>query len=180
MKIREVIDSEPSEQDVDTVSDFVDAIEHLKPTEALTQLKQLQQEYPTLDRILDLIPQTRLVKNVALAVDSLIAQRPQDALNHLGRAVGGHASTVATVANVGSSLKSGDYKGAAQQALNTTRAGQNLNKGLKLGQQADTMATALMDPQQTYTDLKKGIIPQQKPQPVDDLERIKELASNRC
>lgn len=178
MLIRELFEDEPGQRDLDRITDFVDTVQDLEPRQALTQLQQLQQEYPTLDRILDLIPQTRLVKNVALAVDSLIAQRPQDALNHLGRAVGGHASTVATVANVGSSLKSGDYKGAAQQALNTTRAGQNLNKGLKLGQQADTMATALMDPQQTYTDLKKGIIPQQKP--VDDLERIKELASNRC
>lgn len=176
----ELANQEPSQEDVDTVKDFVDTIEHLKPQQALTRLQQLQQEYPTLDRILDLIPQTKLVKNVALAVDSLIANRPQDALNFLGRAVGGTVGTIATAANVGSSLKAGDYAGAAQQTLAATPVGQTVNKGFQLGQRAGIAGQVLMDPMTALTTMKNRILPQQEPAPVDnktdELERVKKLS----
>ena len=176
----ELANQEPSQDDIDTVKDFVDTIEHLEPRQALTRLQQLQQEYPTLDRILDLIPQTKLVKNVALAVDSLIANRPQDALSFMGRAVGGTVGTIATVANVGSSLKAGDYVGAAQQTLAATPVGQTVNKGFQLGQRAGIAGQALMDPMTALTTMKNRILPQQEPAPVDnktdELERVKRLS----
>jgi len=176
----ELANQEPSQEDLDTVQDFVDIIEHLRPAEALTRLQQLQREFPTLDHILDLIPQTRLVKNIALAVDSLIAQRPQDALNHLGRAVGGAVGTMATVANVGSSLKAGDYVGAAKQTLAATPVGQTVNKGFQLGKRAGIAGQALMDPATAYTTMKNRLLPQQEPAPVDnktdELERLRRLS----
>lgn len=176
----ELANQEPSQEDVDTVKDFVDTIEHFNPRQALTRLQQLQQEYPTLDRILDLIPQTRLVKNVALAVDSLVAKRPLDALTHLGQVVGGTVATAASVANTAQSLAKGDYTGAARQAFGATQIGRDYNRGQQMVQRFDKATQALANPQQTYTDLKNRILPQQEPAPVDnktdELERVRKLS----
>ena len=190
MKIRELIEQtdfelanqEPSQQDIDTIQDFIDTIDPQQdtPKQVLTRLQQLQQEYPLLDRILDLIPQTRLVKNLALAVDSLVAKKPMDALSHLGQVVGGQVATAATVANTAQSLAKGDYMGAARQAFGATQIGRDYNRGQQMVQRFDQATQALANPQQAYTDLKNRIIPQQEPAPVDnrtdELERVKRLS----
>lgn len=190
MKIRELLEQtdfelanqEPSQQDIDTIQDFVDTIDPQQdtPKQVLTRLQQLQQEYPLLDRITDMIPQTRMAKAVALAVDSLVANRPMDALSHLGQVVGGQVAKAATVANTAQSLAKGDYMGAAKQAFGATRLGQDYNRGQQMAQRFDQATQALANPQQAYTDLKKGILPQQAQAPVDDktteLERVKKLS----
>jgi len=190
MKIRELIEQtdfelanqEPSQQDIDTIQDFIDTIDPQQdtPKQVLTRLQQLQQEYPLLDRITDMIPQTRMAKAVALAVDSLVANRSMDALTHLGQVVGGQVAKAATVANTAQSLAKGDYMGAARQAFGATRLGQDYNRGQQMVQRFDQATQALSNPQQAYTDLKNRIIPQQAPAPVDnktdELERVKKLS----
>lgn len=190
MKIRELIEQtdfelanqEPSQQDIDTIQDFIDTIDPQQdtPKQVLTRLQQLQQEYPLLDRITDMIPQTRMAKAVALAVDSLVANRPMDALSHLGQVVGGQVATAATVANTAQSLAKGDYMGAARQAFGATQIGRDYNRGQQMAQRFDQATQALANPQQTFTDLKNRIIPQQEPAPVDnrtdELERVKRLS----
>lgn len=165
----ELANQEPAPEDVNTLQDFVDTIDPRTdtPQRVLTRLQQLQKEYPLLDKITDMIPQTRMAKAVALAVDSLVANRPLDALGHLGRVVGGGVATAATVAQTAQKLSKGDYMGAATQAFGATQSGQDYNRGVKLGQRIGTAAYALANPQQTYTDIKNRIIPQQKPAPID-------------
>jgi hypothetical protein len=70
--------------------------------------------------------------------------------------------------------------GAAKQAFGATRLGQDYNRGQQMVQRFDQATQALANPQQAYTDLKKGILPQQAPAPVDnktdELERVKKLS----
>lgn len=178
----ELANQEPSAEDVDAIKDFIDTIDPQSdtPQQVLTRLQQLQQEYPLLDRITDMIPQTRMVKQIALAVDSLVANRPVDALAHLGQVVGGHVATAATVAQTAQSLAKGDIKGAAQQAFGATQIGRDYNRGQQLAQRVGQAAQALNDPKQAYTDIRNRIIPQQAPAPVVDktneLERLKQLS----
>lgn len=190
MRVRDIIEQtdfelanqEPAQEDVDAIQDFIDTINPQvdTPKQVLTRLQQLQQEYPLLDRITDMIPQTRMAKAVALAVDSLVANRPLDALTHLGKVVGGQVATAATVANTAQSLAKGDYMAAARQAFGATRLGQDYNRGQQMVQRFDQAAQALANPQQTYIDLKNRVIPQQAPAPIDnvgdELDRIRRLS----
>lgn len=190
MRIRDIIkqtdfelaNQEPSAEDVDAIKDFIDTIDPQTdtPQQVLTRLQQLQQEYPLLDRITDMIPQTRMVKQIALAVDSLVANKPMAALSHLGRVIGGGVATAAAVAHAAQSLSKGDIKGAAQQAFGATQIGRDYNRGQQVAQRVGKAAQALADPAQAYTDLRNRILPQQAPAPVADktneLERLRQLS----
>jgi hypothetical protein len=190
MRIRDIIEQtdfelanqEPSAEDVDAIKDFIDTIDPQTdtPQQVLTRLQQLQQEYPLLDRITDMIPQTRMVKQIALAVDSLVANKPMAALSHLGRVIGGGVATAAAVAHAAQSLSKGDIKGAAQQAFGATQIGRDYNRGQQVAQRVGKAAQALADPAQAYTDLRNRILPQQAPAPVADktneLERLRQLS----
>lgn len=178
----ELANQEPSVEDVDAVKDFIDSIDPQTdtPQQVLTRLQQLQQEYPLLDRITDMIPQTRMVKQIALAVDSLVANKPMAALSHLGRVIGGGVAAAAAVAHAAQSLSKGDYTGAAQQAFGATQIGRDLNRGQQVAQRVGQAAQALADPAQAYTDLRNRILPQQAPAQVVDrsseLERLRQLS----
>lgn len=183
MKIHELFEQtdfalanqEPSQEDVDTVQDFINTIDPQTdtPQQVLTRLEQLQQEYPLLDRITDMIPQTRMVKQIALAVDSLVANKPMAALAHLGRVVGGGVATAATVAHAAQSLAKGDYTGAAQQAFGVTQIGR---RGQQLAQHVGQAAQALNDPNQALTDIRNRILPQQVVDRSSELERLRQLS----
>jgi hypothetical protein len=180
----ELANQAPDQEDINTVKDFVDVVSELEPRQALTKLQQLQKEYPMLDKILDMFPKTRLVKGLALAVDSLTDKRPMDALTHLGGALGGPVATAAAIGNVAKSIGKGDYKDAARQAFNYTPIGRGYNRGQQMAKQVDQAANILSNPKQAYADLKDKILPQQEPAPIynysfntdQELDRIRRLS----
>lgn len=186
MRIRDILEQtdfelanqEPSAEDVDAIKDFIDTIDPQTdtPQQVLTRLQQLQQEYPLLDRITDMIPQTRMVKQIALAVDSLVANKPMAALSHLGRVIGHGVATAATVAQAAQSLSKGDYTGAAKQAFGATQIGRDLNRGQQVAQRVSQAAQALMDPAQALTDIRRRVIPQQVVDRTSELERLRQLS----
>ena len=178
MLIRELLESTEFElanqeqaagEAYDELTNFLGTIDTKSdPVQLVTRLEQLQSEYPMIDQILDLFPQTRLIKNVAFALDSIVAGRPQDALSHLGRALGGRVGTVAQLARAGSEFRQGDTKSAAITALGATPLGQQLNRGRSLADRASSAVLALNDPKQAVQRVRDRVLPQQEPAPIDD------------
>jgi len=124
----QAVDAEPTPKDVADIQALLGTIDPVKeqPQTLLNKLNSWIKEYPLLDKVTDIIPQTRLVKSISQAIDALDAGDSRTALNALAGAVGGQLATVAKAVNVGSALAQGDVK---QAALNVGGNVANLAKG---------------------------------------------------
>lgn len=187
---------EPTEKDVADIQALLGTIDPVKeqPQSLLNKLTGWMKQYPVLDKVTDIIPQTRLIKAIAAAVDAVEAGDSKTALNALAGAVGGGLAQAARAVNVGSALAQGDVKGAA---LNV---GGNIAKAAKGVGAVNTLAqggTATQAAQQlggTAAKLAKGAefaqsklasstapaaaaALAQAQAPTDELDRIKRLAN---
>lgn len=160
MLIKEVTEpaqTEPDPQEIKDVEQLIGTIDlqQEQPQTLLNKLTGWMREHPLLDRITDLIPQTRLVKAIAGAVDAIEAGNQQGALNALAGIVGGNLAQAARAVNVSTALQQGDLRQAAQAA----------------GGPAAKVARVATTAQQ----LAQGGLAQAL-NPREDLDRIRELA----
>ena len=111
---------EPSAEEIKDVAQLIGTIDTQQenPESLLKKITGWMQSHPLLDRITDLIPQTRLVKAVGAAVDAIEAKDSKQAVQALATVIGGNvAKTVNTVnrtVNTVSALQQGDPVAAAQ------------------------------------------------------------------
>lgn len=155
------IEEEPTPQDIQNVEQLLGTIDPAKeqPETLLNKLTGWMRSNPLLDKITDIIPQTRIVKAVAAAVDALETGNRTLALSSLAAVVGGNAgkqmAQLARGANTASALQQGDLKGAVQAQGGTAA------KLANLGSNINKVQTALAP----------------KPQEPDEVERIKQLSN---
>lgn len=111
---------EPSAEEIKDVEQLIGTIDTQQenPESLLKKITGWMQSHPLLDRITDLIPQTRLVKAVGAAVDAIEAKDSKQAVQALATVIGGNvAKTVNTVnrtVNTAQALQQGDPVAAAQ------------------------------------------------------------------
>lgn len=116
------VEAEPTPKDVEDIQALLGTIDPAEeqPQTLLNKLNGWMKQYPILDKVTDIIPQTRLIKAIAAAADAIESGDNKGALASLaggltggiGKAVG----TVNTLANTGTALAQGDLKGAALAA----------------------------------------------------------------
>lgn len=112
------VEPAPTQKDVADIQALLGTIDPQKeqPQTLLNKLNGWMKQYPLLDKVTDIIPQTRLIKAIAAAADAIEAGDSKTALNALAGAVGGGLATAARAVNVGSALAQGDVKSAALAA----------------------------------------------------------------
>lgn len=179
----------PPPEEIKAVQDLLGTIDPQKeqPQGLLNKLTSWMRAHPLLDKVTDIIPQTRLVKAIAAAVDAIEAGDNKTALASLAGGLTGSVGKVVgqanALVNVGSNLAQGNVKGAALAAggnvakvakgvgaVTSLAQGDvagavgNVNKG------AGNVATAL---QQKFAPTAPGTQVAGTP---DELERIRQLA----
>ena len=113
---------EPTPQDIQTVQGLLGTIDVKteKPQSLLKKLTGWMKEYPILDKVTDIIPQTRLIKAIAAAADAIESGDPKAALASLASGLTGNVGKALqqanTLVNVGSNLAQGNVQGAALAA----------------------------------------------------------------
>ena len=180
------VEAEPTAKDISDIQALIGTIDPTKeqPQTLLNKLTGWMKTYPILDKVTDIIPQTRLIKAIAAAADAIEAGDSKTALNALAGAVGGGLANVARAVNVGSALAQGDVKSAALSAGGTVA---NLAKGvgavtsLAQGDIAGAVGTVNKSAGNAVTSLQAKMAPQTAPvasttTATDELERIKQLA----
>ena len=109
----------PPPQEIKAVQDLLGTIDVKteRPQTLLNKLTGWMKAHPLLDKVTDLIPQTRLVKAIAAAADAIEAGDPKSALASLASGLTGNVGKVVQQANqlvnVGSNLAQGNLQGAA-------------------------------------------------------------------
>jgi hypothetical protein len=108
-----------------------------KPESLLNKLTSWMSAHPLLDKITDIIPQTRMVKAIAAAVDAIESGDKTLALSSLATVVGGSTgkqlAQLSRGANTVAALQQGDLKGAAlAQGGNIAKMAQAANAVNKL------------------------------------------------
>ena len=179
-------EAEPTPKDISDIQALIGTIDPTKeqPQTLLNKLTGWMKTYPILDKVTDIIPQTRLIKAIAAAADAIEAGDSKTALNALAGAVGGGLAQVARAVNVGSALAQGDVKGAALSAGGTAA---NLAKGvgavtsLAQGDVSGAVSNINKTAGNAVASLQAKMAPQTAPvastaQATDELERIKQLA----
>lgn len=125
MLIKELVNPpevEPTEKDIADIQALIGSIDPQReqPQSLLNKLTGWMQTNPIIDKVTDIIPQTRLIKAISAAIDSIEAGDSKQALASLASGltggVGRAVSTVNTALNTGSALAQGDIKGAALAA----------------------------------------------------------------
>lgn len=147
MKINEIVqpvvqaEPEPTQQDIQQIQGLLGTIDPAKeePQGLLTKLSGWIKQYPVLDKVTDMLPQTRLIKAIANAVDNIEAGNGQGALQALAGAVtGGAAANINQVnraVNTGTALAQGDVQSAALAAGGSVgKVAQAANVGQNLAQ----------------------------------------------
>ena len=180
------VEAEPTPKDISDIQALLGTIDPAKeqPQTLLNKLSGWMKTYPLLDKVTDIIPQTRLIKAIAAAADAIEAGDSKTALNALAGAVGGGLANVARAVNVGSALAQGDVKGAALSAGGTAA---NLAKGvgavtsLAQGDIAGAVGNVNKGAGNAVASLQAKMAPQTAPvastaTATDELERIKQLA----
>jgi hypothetical protein len=170
---------EPSAQEIKQVQDLLGTIDPVKeqPQAVVNKLTGWLQKYPLLDKITDLIPQTRVVKAIARAVDALEQGDPKAALNSIASVAGGGIAQAARAVNVGSALAQGNVTQAAlaaggnvATAAKGVQAAQNLAQGDAIGA-VSQFSPGAARVATTAQNLAKGTTT------VDgELDRVKKLA----
>lgn len=195
MKIREIVlkelaapspaaepaqNTEPAPQEIKAVQDLIGSIDpkEEQPQSLMNKLTGWIKQYPLLDKITDLIPQTRMVKAIANAVDALEQGDGQTALNSLAGVVGGGVAQAARAVNVGTALAQGDVTGAAFAAGGrAAQAAKGANVATALAQGDAAGAVTALNP----TAGRVATAAQQfaQGQTPDELARIKRLAQTK-
>ena len=183
---------EPTQKDVQDIQALLGTIDPVKekPEGLLSKLTGWMKSNPIIDKVTDIIPQTRLVKAINAAIDAVEAGDNKGALNALAGAVGGGLAQAARAVNVGTALAQGDIKQAALSAggpVATVAKGAGAVNTLAQGGTATQAAQELGG---TAAKLAKGaefaqskLAPSKAPAtaqaqaPTDELERIKQLAN---
>jgi hypothetical protein len=180
---------EPTVQDVQDIQALIGTIDPAKeqPQTLLNKLTGWMKQYPLLDKVTDIIPQTRLIKAIAAAAEAIEAGDSRTALNSLAGAVGGGLANVAKAVNVGSALAQGDIKQAALAAGgNVAKAAKGAGAVASLAQGDlsgavsnvnKTAGTAVNALQQRLAPAQTAQTRQVEPTAEDrELARIRELA----
>jgi hypothetical protein len=130
----------PPPEEIKAVQDLLGSIDVKteKPQSLLNKLTGWMREHPLLDKVTDLIPQTRLIKAIAAAADAIESGDPKSALASLASGLTGNVGRVVQQANqlvnVGSNLAQGNLQGAAMAV------GGNVATAAKGIQAANTLA----------------------------------------
>ena len=130
----------PPPEEIKAVQDLLGTIDVKteKPQTLLNKLTGWMKEHPLLDKVTDLIPQTRLIKAIAAAADAIESGDPKTALASLASGLTGNVGKVVQQANqlvnVGSNLAQGNLQGAA------LAVGGNVATAAKGIQAANTLA----------------------------------------
>lgn len=194
MKIREIIleaeaAEQPAPEEVKAVQELLGTIDvkQEQPQSLLNKLTGWMREHPLMDKITDLIPQTRLVKAISAAVDSLEAGNSRQALADLASGLTGNVGKAVaqanTLVNVGTNLAQGDVKAAALSAggnLAKVAKGAGAAQSLAQGDVAGAVGNVSKGAGTVATALQNKLAAPQTVQTVaqqpDELERIKQLA----
>lgn len=191
MKIREITEAapmtatattEPDTAEIKAVQDLIGTIDPQReqPQNLLNKLTGWMREHPLLDKITDLIPQTRLVKAISAAVDSLEASDPKQALADLASgltgSVGKAVGQANALVNVGSNLAQGDIKAAALSAGgNAAKLAKGAGAVTSLAQ-GDTVG-AIGNVSKSAGKVAGALQPTSTAS-ADELERIKQLSNS--
>ena len=181
-------EAEPTPKDISDIQALIGTIDPVKeqPQTLLNKLTGWMKQYPILDKVTDIIPQTRLIKAIAAAADAIEAGDSRTALNALAGAVGGQLANVAKAVNVGSALAQGDVKQAALAAGGTAA---NVAKGvgamtsLAQGDVAGAVGNVNKGAGNAVASLQAKMAPKTAPvaqtaqAEPDELARIKQLAN---
>jgi hypothetical protein len=192
----------PPPEEIKAVQDLLGSIDVKteKPQTLLNKLTGWMKEHPLLDKVTDLIPQTRLIKAIAAAADAIESGDPKSALASLASGLTGNVGKAVQQANqlvnVGSNLAQGNVQGAALAvggnvanvakgvgAVNTlaqggtaTQAAQQFGGTVgKVAKGAEFVQNRLAAQQAPAT--APAAVTAQAPQPEDELARIKKLAT---
>lgn len=197
MKIREIVqeeaapvaaEPEPTQQDIAQIQGLLGTIDVAKeePQGLLNKLTGWLKDYPILDKVTDIIPQTRLVKAIASAIDAVEAGDGKAALASLASgltgSVGKAVGAVNTAFNTGSALAQGDLKGAALAAGgNVAKVAKGVGAATSLaqGDVAGAVGNVSKGAGTVVTALQQKLAPAQPTQTAqapDELERLKQLA----
>ena len=150
MLIREVTDRlppsqisapepQPTPQDIDSIEQLIGTIDPKQETaqSLVNKLTTWMKEHPIIDRVTDLIPQTRMVKAVAQAIDALEQGDYKQALNSVAGVVGGNVATLAKGVNVAHALSQNDPLQAVQSLgghAGKVAKGYNMGQNIASGQ----------------------------------------------
>jgi hypothetical protein len=176
----------PTQKDVADIQALLGTIDPVKeqPQTLLNKLNGWMKQYPLLDKVTDIIPQTRLIKAIAAAADAIEAGDSRTALNALAGAVGGQLANVAKAVNVGTALAQGDVKQAALAAGgNIANAAKGIGavSSLAQGDVAGAVGNVSKGAGQAVSALQARMAPKadatQTAQAPDELARIKQLAN---
>ena len=93
-------DAEPTAQDIQTVTALLGTIDPQKeqPQSLLAKITGWMKSNPIIDKVTDLIPQTRMVKAIAAAIDAI--ELAQGDVNQAALAAGGTAAKLAKGVNI--------------------------------------------------------------------------------
>lgn len=111
---------EPSPEEIKDVEQLIGTIDtvNAQPESVLNTITGWMKSHPLLDRITDLIPQTRLVKAIGAAVDAIEAKDTKQAIQALATVIGGSTAQavgqVNRTVNTVTALQKGDPLAAAQ------------------------------------------------------------------
>ena len=159
-------DVEPTPQDIQDVTALLGSIDPQKeqPQSLLAKVTGWMKSNPIIDKVTDLIPQTRMVKAIAAAMDAIEAGDSKMALNALAGVVGGPLAQASKAVNVGTALAQGDANQAALAAGGTVA---KLAKGVNIAGKVQTALAPQPAPVQATAVA----------QAPDELARIKQLAN---
>jgi len=182
----DAVEPTPTPKDVADIQALLGTIDPVKeqPQTLLNKLNGWMKQYPLLDKVTDIIPQTRLIKAIAAAADAIEAGDSKTALNALAGAVGGQLATVAKAVNVGSALAQGDVKQAALAAGgNVANAAKGIGAvtSLAQGDIAGAVGNVNKGAGNAVASLQAKMAPKadatQLAQAPDELARIRQLAN---
>lgn len=177
------VEAEPTTKDVADIQALLGTIDPAKeqPQTLLNKLNGWMKQYPILDKVTDIIPQTRLIKAIAAAADAIESGDNRGALNALAGAVGGQVATLAKGVNVGTALAQGDVRSAALAAGgNVANAAKGVGVATSLAQ--GDVAGAVGNISKTAGSAVSAVqnkLAAKEPATVetDELARIRQLAS---
>ena len=184
--IPQAAEPEPTPKDISDIQALLGTIDPQKeqPQTLLNKLNGWMKQYPLLDKVTDIIPQTRLIKAIAAAADAIEAGDSRTALNALAGAVGGGLANVAKAVNVGTALAQGDVKQAALAAGgNIANAAKGIGAvtSLAQGDIAGAVGNVNKGAGNAVASLQAKMAPKadatQLAQAPDELARIKQLAN---
>jgi hypothetical protein len=160
-----VVEPEPTDKEVADITALLGTIDPVKeqPQTLLNKLTGWMKQYPVLDKVTDIIPQTRLIKAIAAAADAIEAGDSKTALTALAGVVGGGVAQLSKAVNVGTALAQGDVNQAA------LAAGGTVSKVAKAANTVDKVQTALL-PKAT---VDPATVAQTQ---TDEVERIRQLS----